>query len=394
MEKLILSGLTAFETSFYCPKARTPITLSTEAALAGGFTALIGPDGQERFSRYPGLGNYIDVGFYASAIPQKVSTLIGENNFFAFTFNSQDFAQLSSAERLEVFKATMESMNPDKPLILSARELVLEKAVRWATTYSRRLHIHQVTTASQIEIISKAKEINPRITSDTTIYQLFLDKDREKELQIHGMAGLPLPTLADQEALWNAIKSGVIDMISTGLTPLGTLGAELTLPLLLRAASEGRIQYSGERGILDLLRYQPEKIFGALHQATTPAYACIDPKGVYALDHTQLITPCSWTPFDGLQIVGKVDQVVLGVTIEGKYRKGEYTESEPRVIFKNGEVKHRSAGGFLLPSRKGASEHDLGVDISGISPSLQDPNDFTPPAYTGAYAKITGEESF
>jgi dihydroorotase len=125
-----------------------------------------------------------------------------------------------------------------------------------------------------------------------------------------------LKTAADQDALWEALDAGVVDVIESdhaphtiaekqaATPPYGVPGLETTLPLLGLAVHQGRLD-AGQ--IPFLVAEKPRTIFGL--QAPPETYTILDLDVPDIIDRQNLHTQCGWSPFEGMQVFGKVREV-------------------------------------------------------------------------------------
>jgi carbamoyl-phosphate synthase/aspartate carbamoyltransferase/dihydroorotase len=125
-----------------------------------------------------------------------------------------------------------------------------------------------------------------------------------------------LATKEDVQALWQNMD--VIDCFATDHAPHtleekdsenpppGFPGLETLLPLLLTAVDNGRLT------IDDLLQksvLNPRKIFHLPEQTET--WIEVDEQAEYEIRAADQFSRCSWTPFEGWKVKGKVTKVVL-----------------------------------------------------------------------------------
>ena len=85
------------------------------------------------------------------------------------------------------------------------------------------------------------------------------------------------------------------------------------LPLLLTAASEGRVA-PGE--IVKRCVVHPAHIFGlktkgALETGKDADIVLVNPNVEYELTNEQMLSKCGWTPFAGKKVKGKIEQVFI-----------------------------------------------------------------------------------
>jgi carbamoyl-phosphate synthase/aspartate carbamoyltransferase/dihydroorotase len=126
----------------------------------------------------------------------------------------------------------------------------------------------------------------------------------------------PLATDADRTALWDNLD--IVDCIATDHAPHtraekegekpppGVPGLETMLLLLLTAVAGGRLTI--ER-LIELTHGAPRRIFGLPEQPKT--WVEVDPEARHTLSHDTQHTRCGWTPFDGMEVQGRVRRVVL-----------------------------------------------------------------------------------
>ena len=100
------------------------------------------------------------------------------------------------------------------------------------------------------------------------------------------------------------------------LAPPGFPGLETTLPLLLTAEQEGRLQ---REDIIEKMLVNPSKIFSLPEQEDT--WVEIDETHTWEIKGSDLFTKAKWTPFEGRKVQGLVRRVVIrGVSV---YQDGE-----------------------------------------------------------------------
>lgn len=128
----------------------------------------------------------------------------------------------------------------------------------------------------------------------------------------------PLGTKKDQDALWQGLSDGTIDLVESDHAPhtkeeklaekptFGVPGLETTLGLLFKAVRDRRIT---EKDVIRLLYDNPKRIFNISEQKNT--YIELDPTKSYIVGDDGYQTKCGWSPFDKWQVYGKVERVTL-----------------------------------------------------------------------------------
>ena len=242
------------------------------------------------------------------------------------------------------------------PIAVHAEDLMVPVCLALSHLYNLPLHIVHVSRRSEIELIRAAKEKGIPVTCEATPHHLFLS---EEDYNRGGNRFDMRPKLAspdDVASLWQNLD--VIDIFATdhaphtftekGMqspgeagretdgsrtesTPLpGVPGVETMLPLLLTAVEDGRLELD------DLLLRcveNPRRIYALPQQPQT--WIEVDVDNAFTLNDAHMRTRCGWTPFDGRQVIGRVEKVVLrGVTVFD----GEQVLAQPgsgRVLFQS-----------------------------------------------------------
>ena len=182
--------------------------------------------------------------------------------------------------------------------------------------YRKPTHFCHISTAEEIALLAAAKAEGLPVSVGVTPHHLFLTEDDVRTLGPLGRMKPELKSHADQRALWDAIASGVVDVIESDHAPhtlaekqseqppSGVPGLETTLPLMLTAVHEGRL--SVER-LVDLVALNPQRIFGVTPAPET--YTLVDLDARYTIERADLRTACGWSPFEGMPVVGRVREV-------------------------------------------------------------------------------------
>lgn len=302
----------------------------TQAALAGGFTMVLAmPNTQppvmdaeslKACSTLAAQKARCDYGLYlgASQAPLSAGDLAalapdaaGLKMYLNHTFGPLLLEDMSLW--MHYFEHTPKNM----PIATHAEGHTLAAVILMAQLYKRPLHLCHVSRRDEILVIREAKEKGIPITCEVTPHHLFLtEEDLPRIGNARGQVRPDLNTKADQQALWENID--VIDCFATDHAPHtlgekdspkpppGFPGLETALPLLLTAAAEGRLTIEQ---IISRCYTNPRRIFHLPEQAETRVE--IDPLAKWEIKATNTFTRCGWTPFEGMQVQGKVTRITL-----------------------------------------------------------------------------------
>jgi carbamoyl-phosphate synthase/aspartate carbamoyltransferase/dihydroorotase len=204
-----------------------------------------------------------------------------------------------------------------RPIVAHAERHTLGTLLFVAWLYQRAVHICHVSRREEIILIRAAKEKGLPVTCEVAPHHLFLSEEDAPAIG-RGRAEVrpPLTTRQDQAALWQHLE--VIDCFASdhaphtlaekdsSQPPPGFPGLETTLPLLLTAASQGRLTLED---VIARMHTNPGKIFGLAVQPQT--WVEVDLEAAYEIRADESHTRCAWTPFEGRQVRGRVHRVVL-----------------------------------------------------------------------------------
>lgn len=206
----------------------------------------------------------------------------------------------------------------DKPILVHAEGDMLAICLSSAKRRGRRLHVCHISEISELTAVRRAKEVHQNVTVGVTPHHLFLTEADVKKL---GAYALMKPSLGDEEtrtALWEALSDGTIDVVESdhaphskkdkgsSAPPMGVPGLETTFPLLVHSFVEGKVSLEKIR---TLLYDNPKKIFGIPDQKDI--WIEFDPQKSFIVGKNGYETKCGWSPFDGWELNGPIERVVL-----------------------------------------------------------------------------------
>ncbi len=328
MTTLELPGLIDIHVHLRDPGAthKEDFATGTAAALAGGVVAVVDmPNNspptvdEQTLRRKLDLASQkarCDFAFYLGATAHN-ATQAPENGHVAGLkmYLDETYGPLR-VRSLSTLMAHFKYWPRNRPIAAHAEGLSTTVVIGLAQLYDRRVHICHVSRKPEIELVKQAKERGARITCEVTPHHLFLTEGDAKELRGHGQMKPSLGSLEDREALWANLE--IIDAVASdhaphtkeekaGRTPPpGVPGLETTLPLLLNAVAHGRLSLEK---LVQLTHDGPARVLGV--RPPEAASVEVDPEATYALRGAQLLTKCSWTPFEGVMVQGQIRRVYL-----------------------------------------------------------------------------------
>jgi len=202
----------------------------------------------------------------------------------------------------------------------SAAIKAVQQAIELARKYNTKLYICHVTTKEEIALVKQAKNEGLKVYMEVTPHHLFLTENDYDKLGAKAQMNPPLRTQSDQDALWQAIKDGIVDTIGSDHaphrlwekelpyphSPSGVPGIETTLPLLLNAYNQNKITLEK---IVELTNTNIKKIFNIPDNNDK---VIINSNLEKKVNNKNLKTKCGWSPFEGWKLKGWPVYTIIG----------------------------------------------------------------------------------
>jgi dihydroorotase len=188
------------------------------------------------------------------------------------------------------------------------------------------LHFAHVSTRASINLIERAKADGLPVTADTTPHHLTLTDTDVGAFDTSFKMNPPLRTMADQLALVEALKKGIIDAIATdhaphtaaekaqgfNPAPCGVLGLETAFSLCLQRLSTGQSDRSQRLTVVDVLRKftsAPARILGLPEPSLTSGRSAdlflFDASASWTYDVKAGHSKSKNSPFSGRTLTGR-----------------------------------------------------------------------------------------
>ena len=217
-----------------------------------------------------------------------------------------------------------------------------DRVLRLAREAGRRLHVLHVTTADELPLLAGARDF---ATVETTPQHLTLSGPEAYErLGTYAQMNPPIRDETHREALWNAVRDGLVDVIGSDhaphtreekhhmypQSPAGMPGVQTLVTILLDHVNAGRL--SLER-FVDLTCVSAQRLFGIagkgrIAKGYDADFTIVDLKARQKIENGWIASKCGWTPFDGMTTTGwPVTTIIRG-----------------RIVMRNGALVTPGAG--------------------------------------------------
>lgn len=192
------------------------------------------------------------------------------------------------------------------------------------------LHLLHTQTRGVIEQIRAAKARGQHVSAEMNPWAVFLGNDWATVERLGSYALSYYVPEHNTEPLWQALRDGTIDLVSTDHAPhtreekepgwtdgwkahTGTPSTQFYLPLLLDAARAGRIAL--ER-VVELTSTAPSRVFGLgqkgrIEIGTDADLAIVDLDAQLEIRDEIVLSKIGWTPYAGRTIHGVIDRALV-----------------------------------------------------------------------------------
>ena len=246
----------------------------------------------------------------------------------------------SEDETRNVDRKTLISAHPtahEHPFLRDAESarISTERLIRLCEETGRPVHILHISTADELPLIAAAKAKGLPITCEVTPQHLwFAAPDCYDNLGTKAQMNPPLRSEEHRAALWKALDEGLFDVFGSDhaphtieekaqpypRSPSGMPGVETILSTLLTFAAEGRISY--ER-IAKMFCATPAALYeirgkGNIMVGFDADFLIFDPHERWIVDETKLHSKSGWSPYHGIEMIGKVKSVYLDGQLASK----------------------------------------------------------------------------
>jgi dihydroorotase len=252
--------------------------------------------------------------------------------------HSEDEAQVRrNAER---YKESTDVKDFLKIRTVEAALSSTKRMVAMALKTQRRLHVCHLTTQEEAEFLAQLPD-RGAITTEVSPQHLFLwAPDIYDKIGTFAQINPPIREKRHADALWRALKSGVIQSVATdhaphrisekenrfGRAPSGMPGIETSLSLLLTETANGRCS------INDVVRWMceaPTQVYrienkGFIKEGFDADLVLVDLKKKKRIERNAIVSKCGWSAFEGWEVIG----VPIATFVNGNlvYREGDFFE--------------------------------------------------------------------
>ena len=232
------------------------------------------------------------------------------------------------------------------PLIRNAEACYVStaRAVERAARYGTRLHVLHLSSARELPLFDGTLPLEcKRITAEVCVHHLWFCDEDYARLGNMIKCNPAIKTAADREALREALRSGVIDIVATDHAPhlwnekqgnclkaaSGMPLVQFSLVAMLEMVRQG--VFTVEQ-VVEKMCHAPARLYridrrGFLRRGYHADIAIIDPNAEFTVTQHDVVSRCGWSPFVGTTFHNRV--VKTFVNGSEVYSSGTFSE-KPR----------------------------------------------------------------
>ena len=198
-----------------------------------------------------------------------------------------------------------------------AARLCTERLLRIARKHGKRIHVLHISTAEELPLLAVNRDI---ATVEVTPHHLTLSADDYARLGTKIQMNPPVRESRHRDALWQAIASGLVDVLGSDHaphtleekakpypnSPSGMTGVQTLVPIMLNHVNTGKLTL--ER-FVDLTSHGPQRIFniankGRIMQGYDADFTIVDMQREETIQNNWIESRSRWTPYDGMKVRG------------------------------------------------------------------------------------------
>lgn len=208
----------------------------------------------------------------------------------------------------------------------AAEEIMVAREIALCRLTKCPVHIAHLSTEVAIEHVRRAKEAGLPVTAEATPHHLSLTEEAVRGYNTNFKMAPPLRAERDVEALRQALKEGLVDLIATDHAPHGEvdkavefdqaangiLGLQTAVPITLKLVHDGVVPL---HRWIESLTIKPAKLLnlqsGTLQVGRDADVTVLDPNSSWTLNENDIVSKSHNTPFLGWRLKGRVKATVI-----------------------------------------------------------------------------------
>lgn len=241
------------------------------------------------------------------------------------TLHAEDSAIIKEATARLAGRHDPQSYSLSRPPQAEAR------AIDFALSRSKRLHVCHLSSSLGLQRITDAKKKGLAVTCEVAPHHLLFNIGDYEGQKARLKMNPPLRSQEDCENLWRALRDGSIDILASDHAPHlpeekdldiweappGVPGVETMLPLMLMAVRRNHLTLEE---LVRAVSTNPARIFGLARKGSIEIgrdadLVIVDGRAVSTIDPEKLHSRAEWTPYTGMQAIFPRMTIVRGSVV-------------------------------------------------------------------------------
>lgn len=207
---------------------------------------------------------------------------------------------------------------------VAAEAIAIFRDLELARLTGSRLHIAHVSAKSSVELIRRAKEEGIKVTAEVTPHHLLFDESKLVEYDSNYKVNPPLRSADDREALLEALKEGIVDVIATdhaphadfekmdefNAAPFGMIWLDFSFPVLYEnLVNAGKLDIFR---LIESMSLKPAEILGiknlgSIEKGYRASFFGFDPEAEVIISREFIKSRAYNTPLYNSKVKGKIE---------------------------------------------------------------------------------------
>ena len=226
---------------------------------------------------------------------------------------------------------------------VEAARLCTERLLKIAKHHGKRIHVLHISTAEELPLLAANRDF---ATVELTPHHLTLSANDYVRLGSKLQMNPPVRESRHRDALWQAIASGLVDVLGSDhaphtleekakaypASPSGMTGVQTLVPIMLDHVNKGKLSL---QRFVDLTSHGPQRIFnlagkGRIAQGYDADFTIVDMARTETITNPWIESRCGWTPYDGVRVQGwPVGTIIRGRKVMWQGALADTAHGEP-----------------------------------------------------------------
>lgn len=213
----------------------------------------------------------------------------------------------------------------------AVEDVIVARDILMAKESGVRLHLCHCSTADSVVLVKMAKEQGLPVSAEVCPHHFTMSEDEIECDDGNYKMNPPLRSSFDVQALKEALRDGIMDVIATDhaphgeeekkqsikVAPFGIVGLETAFALTMtELVGKG---YLTPTQMVEKLSTNPAKVLGidrgSLAVGKIADLVIADPNAVYQIEASSFASKGKNTPFNGKEVTGRIEMTIVGGNI-------------------------------------------------------------------------------